>query len=292
LTASQAERLRRLAIATDLYANMAQWAERTAAGSPEGEYDSDPELRALHQTGAMEVLAANIYRTGLTPQIDDYLGQELKSIKAELAQYPEERAVLKDVVALQTRIATIDEKLAAVEAGSSEAATLNQQKEELNQAIVPLLTKLGDLPPRLVTRLPMLEGRAEIIPKFGQHGVYFSPHAKAEHDAHAGDEVAMKLASDEPAAEEPAHEHEVGLNAVEPWLRLPIMIPSGNMWASTYFLLTGFHAIHVLVGLFVFALALPLRLDAKRANFLENTGLYWHFVDLVWIFLFPLLYLF
>ena len=56
--------------------------------------------------------------------------------------------------------------------------------------------------------------------------------------------------------------------------------------------MTGFHAIHVLVGLIIFALALPLRLDGARSNFLENTGLYWHFVDLVWIFLFPLLYLF
>ena len=34
--------------------------------------------------------------------------------------------------------------------------------------------------------------------------------------------------------------------------KLPIVIPGGNMWASTYFLLTGFHAIHVLVGLIVF----------------------------------------
>jgi len=77
-----------------------------------------------------------------------------------------------------------------------------------------------------------------------------------------------------------------------PWLILPMMIPSGNMWASTYFLLTGFHAIHVIVGLILFALAFPMKLDARRAGFLENIGLYWHFVDLVWIFLFPLLYLF
>nr|AGC72162.1 cytochrome c oxidase polypeptide III [uncultured bacterium A1Q1_fos_962] len=77
-----------------------------------------------------------------------------------------------------------------------------------------------------------------------------------------------------------------------PWLTLPMMIPGGNMWASTYFLLTGFHAIHVLVGLILFALAMPKKLDAKMGNFIENTGLYWHFVDLVWIFLFPLLYLF
>jgi len=83
-----------------------------------------------------------------------------------------------------------------------------------------------------------------------------------------------------------------GLNDTFPWLRLPAVIPGGNMWASTYFLLTGFHAIHVAVGLLVFAIMLTWKLDAKRAGGIENAGLYWHFVDLVWIFLFPLMYLF
>jgi cytochrome c oxidase subunit 3 len=86
--------------------------------------------------------------------------------------------------------------------------------------------------------------------------------------------------------------HAHGLNDTFPWLRLPAVIPGGNMWASTYFLLTGFHAIHVIVGLIVFAVLLGYRLDRKRAGMIENAGLYWHFVDLVWIFLFPLLYLF
>lgn len=87
-------------------------------------------------------------------------------------------------------------------------------------------------------------------------------------------------------------EEEHGLNHEHPWLKLPIYIPGGNMWASTYFLLTGFHAMHVLVGLIVFAIMIPMTLGVMRAGFIENIGLYWHFVDLVWIFLFPLLYLF
>jgi cytochrome c oxidase subunit III len=87
-------------------------------------------------------------------------------------------------------------------------------------------------------------------------------------------------------------EAEHGLNHEYPWMRLPIVIPGGNMWASTYFLLTGFHAMHVVVGLIVFALMLPMTLGVAAAGFVENIGLYWHFVDLVWIFLFPLLYLF
>ena len=85
---------------------------------------------------------------------------------------------------------------------------------------------------------------------------------------------------------------EDGLNEKYHWLHLPMVIPGGNMWASTYFLLTGFHALHVVVGLIVFALYLFIRLDRERAPHIENIGLYWHFVDLVWIFLFPLLYLF
>jgi cytochrome c oxidase subunit III len=86
--------------------------------------------------------------------------------------------------------------------------------------------------------------------------------------------------------------HAAGLNDIFPWLRLPAVIPGGNMWASTYFLLTGFHAIHVLVGLIVFTILLGYKLGPKDAGKIENAGLYWHFVDLVWIFLFPLLYLF
>lgn len=87
-------------------------------------------------------------------------------------------------------------------------------------------------------------------------------------------------------------EAHLGLNDKHDWLKLPFVIPGGNMWASTYFLLTGFHAIHVIVGLIVFAALLCVKLDASKAGTIENTGLYWHFVDLVWIFLFPLLYLF
>jgi len=75
-------------------------------------------------------------------------------------------------------------------------------------------------------------------------------------------------------------------------LKLPMVIPSGNTWANTYFLLTGFHGIHVLIGLIIFACLLPMRLDAARSGLVENVGLYWHFVDIVWIFLFPLIYLF
>lgn len=93
-----------------------------------------------------------------------------------------------------------------------------------------------------------------------------------------------------PVSEEEGHAG--GLNEKHSWLHMPVVVPGGNMWASTYFLLTGFHAIHVIVGLIAFSILLLKVLDASWAGVIENIGLYWHFVDLVWIFLFPLLYLF
>jgi cytochrome c oxidase subunit 3 len=95
-----------------------------------------------------------------------------------------------------------------------------------------------------------------------------------------------------PLGHSPGHDAAHGLNDEHHWLKLPIVIPGGNMWASTYFLLTGFHAIHVIVGLIVFGMMVPMTLGVLSTGFIENIGLYWHFVDLVWIFLFPLLYLF
>lgn len=73
----------------------------------------------------------------------------------------------------------------------------------------------------------------------------------------------------------------------------PHVLPKGNIFASTYFLMTGFHAIHVIVGIILFGMVLlrGSNLNSDWTDWVENSGLYWHFVDLVWIFLFPLLYI-
>ncbi len=73
----------------------------------------------------------------------------------------------------------------------------------------------------------------------------------------------------------------------------PHPILYGNLFASTYFLMTGFHALHVVIGMILFTIVLSLgdKLNGDWTDFVENSGLYWHFVDLVWIFLFPLVYI-
>jgi cytochrome c oxidase subunit 3 len=76
----------------------------------------------------------------------------------------------------------------------------------------------------------------------------------------------------------------------------PLALPGGaELFFSLYFIMTGIHALHMVVGI---GLMLVILWMARQGRFspeyygpIEVSGLYWHFVDIVWIFLFPLLYL-
>lgn len=71
--------------------------------------------------------------------------------------------------------------------------------------------------------------------------------------------------------------------------------PGVQAFFGLYYVMTGLHALHVAVGVVVIVAVATLvgagRVHAGRAGLLENVGLYWHLVDIVWIFLFPLFYL-
>jgi cytochrome c oxidase subunit 3 len=68
-----------------------------------------------------------------------------------------------------------------------------------------------------------------------------------------------------------------------------------QLFFSFYFAMTGMHALHMVIGIALMAimigLALRGRISAEYYSPVEMMGLYWHFVDIVWVFLFPLLYL-
>jgi len=75
----------------------------------------------------------------------------------------------------------------------------------------------------------------------------------------------------------------------------PALAPAQQIFFSLYFIMTGIHAAHMVVGIGIMLVILWM---AWRGDFgpdyynpVEVSGLYWHFVDIVWIFLFPLLYL-
>jgi len=63
-------------------------------------------------------------------------------------------------------------------------------------------------------------------------------------------------------------------------------------FAASFFLITGFHGFHVLSGVVILAIvALRAALGKYSADGVENAGLYWHFIDVVWVFVFAFFYL-
>ena len=78
----------------------------------------------------------------------------------------------------------------------------------------------------------------------------------------------------------------------------PVLALRGHgdvLFYGLYFFMTGLHALHIIIGL-IFIGFVTVKLSRDKINYdnyalLENSGLYWHLVDLIWIFLFPLFYL-
>jgi cytochrome c oxidase subunit III len=74
----------------------------------------------------------------------------------------------------------------------------------------------------------------------------------------------------------------------------PSSNPTGGpvLFGGTFFGITGLHLLHVVCGVVaILVVALAFRRGRLDASYIETTGLYWHFVDLVWMFVFPLVYL-
>jgi hypothetical protein len=97
--------------------------------------------------------------------------------------------------------------------------------------------------------------------------------------------LGKKLVTDKPHVEH--HGHDLLYAGPPP--------PHTNMFLTVYFAMTGLHGIHVLVGIFIF---IWLLIRSVKGHFgadyfgpIDYAALYWHIVDLIWIFLFPLLYL-
>lgn len=94
------------------------------------------------------------------------------------------------------------------------------------------------------------------------------------------------------------HEHLIpGINFVPPheFIRYHVDPQQLYVFLSFYFAMTGMHALHMIIGVSVLTVLVVLawrgRFSSEYYNPVEVAGLYWHFVDIVWIFLFPLLYL-
>lgn len=92
-----------------------------------------------------------------------------------------------------------------------------------------------------------------------------------------------------------SHKFELGIFPGQYYTFTGIDHPQAHIFFSIYYMLTGVHAIHVLVGIgliaWIYRRASKGEFSSEYYTPVEITGLYWHLVDLIWIFLFPLLYL-
>jgi cytochrome c oxidase subunit 3 len=140
------------------------------------------------------------------------------------------------------------------------------------------------------------EGTLAIIKRYASGGYGHPP---------AGHEERSEAPASRPEHAAPASQgHDAAASAEDHPGTLPVAneaserarsMPGSEIYYSLYFAMTGMHALHMIVGigLMVWLLYFAWKglYGADYYTPIENFGLYWHFVDIVWIFLFPLLYL-
>ena len=118
-------------------------------------------------------------------------------------------------------------------------------------------------------------------PGLGEHTPASSPHSAPAHEG--------------PAATGTESGHANALPVMNEASERARSMPGSEIYYSLYFAMTGMHALHMIVGigLMIWLLYWAFKglYGADYFTPIENFGLYWHFVDIVWIFLFPLLYL-
>ena len=89
--------------------------------------------------------------------------------------------------------------------------------------------------------------------------------------------------------------HKIELGIFPDSEKLLELSPGQNLFFGLYYVITGLHGIHIIIGMTLLAISLVFvqkeKINSSKYALLENSGLYWHLVDLIWIFVFPLFYL-
>jgi cytochrome c oxidase subunit 3 len=165
------------------------------------------------------------------------------------------------------------------------SAQTNQRKATVSWLILTTLLGMVFLGVKVI----------EYKDKFEHHHVpgynfqWASEHPSTHVPPAPPDARSLKAGEAAPAAEGAAGGHrQLSLNAEQ--LQLTTQI-----YFSLYFTMTGLHALHMIIGIGLMSvitwMAWKGKFDGEYYTPVEMSGLYWHFVDIVWIFLFPLLYL-
>ncbi len=168
------------------------------------------------------------------------------------------------------------------------------------------LGKLSEEKRFLVLDVDTIDLRSTLVPEDSIIWQFMDPHAREHFIAHRGEVEAHAQGKGwEPDAMTALRVHQEKHEGHYPTVVIPFdqvtlysnFTPKWNTYLAVYFTLTGLHGLHVLIGALVLAYFLffgkkMFDSDPEHlANRVEVGGLFWHFVDLVWIFLFPILYL-
>jgi heme/copper-type cytochrome/quinol oxidase subunit 3 len=166
--------------------------------------------------------------------------------------------------------------------------------------------KLSEKKRFLILDVDNIDLRSTPVPEDSIIWKYMDAHAKAHFIEHRNEVTAKaKEHGHEPKIADSLRVHPEQHDGHYPTVKVPLdevtlysnFTPKWNTYLAVYFTLTGLHGLHVLVGALVLAYFLffgkkMFDEDPEHlANRVEVGGLFWHFVDLVWIFLFPILYL-
>ncbi|MDG2185938.1 MAG: cytochrome c oxidase subunit 3 [Mariniblastus sp.] len=237
-----------------IQSGLVNWTEKKVGMS------DDPNMKRM----ALESFAHQIHPLSKRPDIDKYLADEQAELLGKQQELePQLTQLQADLAKLQQQLVTLSDEIAQLESDRKSKADAN-----------------GDFPepgPEELQQTALLESTEQ--------------KAKTVTDSINTFHQRLNPINRRLESHSAFNQFEKGVNE-HFHLKLPMVIPSGNTWANTYFLITGFHALHVVLGIVVFLFLLPLELNRRRAKIMENVGLYWHFVDIVWIFLFPMIYLF
>ena len=122
----------------------------------------------------------------------------------------------------------------------------------------------------------------EYADKFEHH------HVPGPNFVWAAEHPSTPIGAGVPAAEAASEHRQLSLSPEQ-------LQQTTQLYFSLYFTMTGLHALHMIIGIGLMSvitwMAWKGRFDEHYYTPVEMSGLYWHFVDIVWIFLFPLLYL-
>ncbi|MEM9445198.1 MAG: cytochrome c oxidase subunit 3 [Verrucomicrobiota bacterium] len=241
----------------------------------------------------------------------------LKNKKEYKSYLSEKKTLDKESRLLKIEISSLSDKRAWAErSGSSNLPTYDKKLEDLNKKLTEVDGKLASLKmPDLILAPDRHQpwhkyiNADEKYAKYGEklntfdfEGIKkyqdYEPHPdmKTEFTAWVKDKLGV-------LEEYPPHSKQLIKVDSDAVFRCSMFYPKYNGYFAIYFTMTGLHAIHVIGGAIVMAYFwLPMpggrgsRLFFKDrqhfANRIEVAGLFWHFVDLVWIFLFPIMYLF